>query len=96
MNKNEFTKKVATNLKGRKFSKAAVEAVLNKAMETLVDIILSGEPVSFYGFGTFSAREMQPREVIDFQTGERITIPGHKTPKFVPGKFFRRRVKSLV
>lgn len=63
---------------------------------TIIEVLAEGESIQFYGFGTFAVRESAEREGVDFQTKERITIPGHKAPKFIPGKLLKRSVKEGI
>ena len=60
------------------------------------EALASGESVQIYGFGTFAVRDSAPRESVDYQTQERITIPGHKAPKFTPGKLLKAAVREGI
>lgn len=92
MNKSDFIERLAQKGYTKKSASDVVDDVLNTISEVLAD----GETIQFYGFGTFSVRESAEREAVDFQTKERITIPGHKAPKFVPGKLLKRAVKEGI
>jgi len=60
----------------------AVEAVFKGIQETLKD----GDSVTLVGFGTFSVSERAARTGRNPRTGEVITIPASKSPKFKAGK----------
>jgi len=68
----------------------AVEAVL----DTIVDTLKNGGEVNFTGFGKFSVNERGPRQGVNPRTGERITIPGGKVPKFSAGAGLKSAVKG--
>jgi DNA-binding protein HU-beta len=60
----------------------AVEAVFKGIQETLKN----GDSVTLVGFGTFSVSERASRTGRNPRTGEVITIPASKSPKFKAGK----------
>jgi DNA-binding protein HU-beta len=43
-------------------------------------------------FGTFCIRKRRERRGVNPQTGEKITIPKKKLPKFTPGQHFKNQV----
>ena len=45
-------------------------------------------------FGKFSVNERGPRQGVNPRTGERITIPGGKVPKFSAGAGLKSAVKG--
>jgi DNA-binding protein HU-beta len=50
--------------------------------------------VNFTGFGKFSVNERGPRQGVNPRTGERITIPGGKVPRFSAGSALKTKVKG--
>ncbi|MSX02417.1 MAG: DNA-binding protein [Actinobacteria bacterium] len=68
----------------------AVEAVL----ETIRRELSSGEEIAFAGFGKFHVATRHAREGVHPRTGERISIPASKTPKFSAGSGLKRSVNS--
>jgi DNA-binding protein HU-beta len=68
----------------------AVEAVL----DTISDALGRGEDVNFTGFGKFSVAERGPRQGVNPRTGERITIPGGRVPRFSAGAGLKSKVKG--
>lgn len=91
MTKAEFIDRVAGDdrIGNKKAATKAVEAVLDGITESLA----GGENVNFTGFGKFSVNERGPRQGVNPRTGERITIPGGKVPKFSAGAGLKNAVK---
>ena len=77
--KTGLTKKEAT---------AKVEAFL----ETLTEVLASGDEVNFTGFGKFSVKTTNERIGRNFKTGEAIIIPSKKVAKFKVGKSLADKV----
>jgi DNA-binding protein HU-beta len=90
MTKADFVDKVAGRIGSKKEASEAVEAVLDGIEEALA----RGEDVNFTGFGKFSVSERGPRQGVNPRTGERITIPGGKVPKFSAGAGLKSKVKG--
>lgn len=63
---------------------------VEKTIDTLVDIIKNqiqkGDKVSITSFGTFYLGKIAARRGRDPQTGDSITIPDMKIPRFRAGK----------
>lgn len=68
------------------------EKIIKGAIEKIKDALVDGDEVSLYGLGTFSVRDVEERTGRNPQTGEEITIPAHKSPKFK----FSQVVKDIV
>ncbi|MCB9960425.1 MAG: HU family DNA-binding protein [Rhodospirillaceae bacterium] len=83
MNKNELVAHVAdaTGLAKSDASKA-VDAVFDGISSALS----SGGEVRLVGFGTFNVVERSASEGRNPRTGEKISIPASKQPKFKAGK----------
>lgn len=92
MNKSEFIDIVAK--KG--YTKKAASVIIDDVIKSISEVLANGDSIQLYGFGTFSVRETGDREGIDFQSKERIVIPGHKAPKFTPGNMLKRAVKEGI
>ena len=90
MTKSDFVDQVAGKLGSKKEASDAVEAVL----DGISDALAKGEDVNFTGFGKFSVNERGPRQGVNPRTGERITIPGGKVPKFSAGAGLKSKVKA--
>lgn len=92
MNKGELVTSVA---KKTGLTKKETELVLTTILETIVDVIASGEKITLVGFGSFEARERKAKEGRNPQTGEKIYIPASRIPVFSVGKFFKKRVNTI-
>ena len=92
MTKAEFIDKVAADERvgSKKAAGDAVEAVLN----AITDSLSRGEDVNFTGFGKFSVNERSARQGVNPRTGDRITIPAGKVPKFSAGAGLKNAVKG--
>ncbi len=92
MTKSEFIDKIAGDdrIGSKKAAGDAVEAVL----DGVVSALKGGQDVNFTGFGKFSVNERGPRQGVNPRTGERITIPGGKVPKFSAGAGLKSAVKG--
>jgi DNA-binding protein HU-beta len=90
--KAEFLDQLAGDdrLGSKKAASDAVDAVLDAITETLG----GGGEVSFTGFGKFHVAERGPRQGVNPRTGERITIPGGKVPRFSAGSALKAKVKG--
>ena len=92
MTKGEFVDRIARDdrVGSKKQAGQAVEAVL----DTISDALARGEDVNFTGFGKFSVAERGPRQGVNPRTGERITIPGGRVPRFSAGAGLKSKVKG--
>lgn len=92
LDRNDIIEKVAA--KG--YTKKDAKVILDDIFEVITEALADGEDVKLHGFGTFCVREIASRTTKDYRSGERITIPSHKVPKFVPGGALRRAVKEGI
>ncbi len=92
MTKAEFLDQLAGDerLGSKKAASDAVDAVL----DAITDTLSAGGEVSFTGFGKFHVAERGPRQGVNPRTGERITIPGGKVPRFSAGSALKTKVKG--
>lgn len=77
--KAHLTKRAATE---------AVEVLLNEIARTLS----KGEKVVLSGFGTFRVITMKGKTVKIPRTEKMVTVKSHRSPRFTPGKRFKRQV----
>ncbi len=91
MNKAELISVVA---KKANLTKKETELVLTTILETIIDVVASGEKLTLVGFGSFELRERKSREGRNPKTGEKMEIPASKLPAFSVGKFFKKRLNS--
>lgn len=92
MTKAEFLDQLAADdrIGSKKLAGDAVDAML----DTITSALTSGEEVNFTGFGKFHVAERGPRQGVNPRTGERITIPGGKVPRFSAGSALKTKVKE--
>ena len=92
MTKAEFLDRLSGDerLGSKKAAGEAVDAVL----ETITGVLRSGGEVNFTGFGKFHVAERGHRQGVNPRTGERITIPGGKVPRFSAGSALKSEVKG--
>jgi DNA-binding protein HU-beta len=92
MTKAEFVELIANDdrIESKKQAGEAVEAVLDGITKTLA----RGDSVNFTGFGKFHVAERGARQGVNPRTGERITIPGGRVPRFSAGAGLKNSVKG--
>ena len=92
MTKADFLDRLAGDerIGSKKAAGDAVDAVL----DTIADVLTGGGDVNFTGFGKFHVAERGPRQGVNPRTGERITIPGGKVPRFSAGSGLKSKVKG--
>ena len=89
MNKNDLIKKVAAeNGLTQKEAAAVVSSVLNGIMDSLA----AREPVTLFGFGTFSCKHRDARQGRNPATGELMEFAAGNTPVFKAAKVFKDKV----
>jgi len=86
MNKAQLIEKVAEKTK---ITKTQSEAILDAALEIIQKTVSKGDEVKIVGFGTFSRLSRKSRPGRNPKTGEPVTIPGSRVPRFKPGKDFK-------
>ena len=69
-----------------------------KALQAFVDVVTEelgkGGRVQLVGFGTFDVAERKSREGRNPQTGQPMTIPASKAPRFKVGKALKDAVNK--
>ena len=91
MNKQELITAMAekTNL-----NKTNSEKALNAFIETVQEVLESGEKIQLIAFGTFEVKERAARAGVNPRTKEKIEIPATKVPSFKPGKDFKDKINN--
>lgn len=89
MNKTELTAAIAEKTEQ---PKAKVAEVLNAFFDTVAEQLKKGETVQIIGFGNFEVAKYEGRTGRNPRTGETITIPAGKRPKFTPGASLKKAV----
>ncbi|KZE27291.1 DNA-binding protein HU-beta [Crenobacter luteus] len=83
MNKSELIDAIAAHAD---ISKASASKALDGIIAAVTDSLKKGEDVTLVGFGTFYVGERAERTGRNPKTGESITIPAARSPKFRAGK----------
>ncbi len=89
MNKAELVSAIADKAE---LSKKDAESALKAFTDVVTEELQKGEKIQLVGFGTFEVSERAARTGRNPQTGEEMTIPASKAPKFKAGK----ALKDLV
>lgn len=90
MNKASIVDAVHVVLAGTKVqAEQAVDTVVN----SIIDSLKKGEEVSIAGLGIFSAKMRAARQARNPRTGEAISVPAMKVPKFRAAKALKDAVK---
>jgi DNA-binding protein HU-beta len=90
MTKAELIDKIAS---GTGLSKADASRALDSTLNAVKMALKKGQKVTLVGFGTFSITKRKSRKGRNPRTGEAITIPAAKIPKFSAGKSLKDAVK---
>lgn len=90
MNKNDLVTAVA-NSSG--LSKTDAGKAVDAVFEAITSSLQGGDEVRLVGFGTFSVASRAASEGRNPRTGDKITIPASKQPKFKAGKGLRDSVQ---
>ena len=93
MNKNDLISAVATSAG---LSKADATKAVDSVFESITGALKSGGDVRLVGFGTFSVAQRAQTRGRNPRTGEAITIPASKHPKFKAGKALKGAVNIAV
>ena len=96
MTKSEFSDQVADRLerKGVQLNRKEAGEVVDAVLSTIEDALKRGSEVTFSGFGKFHVAERGSREGRNPQTGETMTIPASKVPRFTAGSGLKKTVKG--
>jgi len=89
VNKNELIDAVS---KKTGLSKADTAKAVDSVFDEITTSLKQGDEVRLVGFGTFAVTTRASSEGRNPRTGERITIPETKQPKFKAGKALKDAV----
>jgi DNA-binding protein HU-beta len=90
MTKAELIDKIAS---GTGLSKADASRALDSTLNSVKSALKKGQKVTLVGFGTFAVVKRKSRKGRNPRTGQVITIPAAKIPKFTAGKSLKDAVK---
>lgn len=91
MNKVELVSAMATKAE---MTKKDAEMALKAFEEVVTEALGKGEKIQLVGFGTFEVIDRAERQGRNPQTGESMTIPASKAPKFKAGSKLKEAVKG--
>lgn len=75
-------------------SKKETETALKAFIEVVSGEMEKGEKIQLVGFGTFDVSERAAREGRNPKTGEAMSIPASKVPRFKAGKALKDTVNG--
>jgi len=90
MTKAELIDKIAS---ATGLSKVDASKALDSTLNSVRGALKKGQKVTLVGFGTFSVTRRKSRKGRNPRTGEIITIPATKIPKFTAGKALKDAVR---
>ncbi len=74
-------------------TKADAERAVEKVFNSIEAALKDGDAVSVAGFGIFEAKLRAKREARNPRTGETVTVPAMRVPKFRAAKALKDSVK---
>lgn len=86
MNKGEFIKAVAEKAN---CTQKDTGVVFDAVIDTIVDVLKTGEKIQIPGFGSFEIVEKKATTKINPLTKKTVKVEACKTPKFKFGKSFK-------
>lgn len=90
MNKQAIAEAVHAKLMG---TKAQAEEVVDMIIDSIVSTLKKGDEVSIAGLGIFSTKQRAARQARNPRTGETISVPAMRVPKFRAAKALKDAVK---
>jgi len=90
MNKQAIAEAVHAVLGG---TKVQAEQTVDVVVSSIVDTLKKGEEVSIAGLGIFSVKARAARQARNPRTGESISVPAMKVPKFRAAKALKDAVR---
>ncbi|MFZ2048716.1 MAG: HU family DNA-binding protein [Minisyncoccia bacterium] len=90
MNKVAIVEAVHAKLGG---TKVQAEEVVDVVIDSIVHSLKKGGEVSIAGLGIFSTKVRAARQARNPRTGESISVPSMRVPKFRPAKALKDAVK---
>jgi len=75
-------------------TKKDAEKFLNSLQEIISEELLNGEEITLSGLGTFVLQDKEERVCRNPQSGEEITVPAHKSPKFKMSPTFKKSFRE--
>ncbi len=90
MNKADLVNDLHATLGG---TRVAAEQAMDALLNSITMAMKKGDEVSIAGLGIFSVKQRKSRTARNPRTGEAITVPAMKVPKFRAAKALKDAVK---
>lgn len=74
-------------------TKAGAEKVVDVVIDSIISALKKGEDVSLAGLGIFTVKERAARTARNPRTGEPVSVPATRVPKFKAAKALKDAVK---
>lgn len=74
------------------YSKKDAEKALSTVIDSITDVLASGDKITLVGFGTFEVRDRAAKEAINPLTKESVHVPAKKVPAFKAGRALKEAV----
>jgi DNA-binding protein HU-beta len=91
MTKKELAKKIAESAE---MTQTQASECLSAVLDCIGEALQQGNKVVLPGFGTFSVSNRAERQGKNPSTGESITIPASKVPKFKAGSVLKDKINQ--
>ena len=76
------------------FTKTDIEAVVNGFLYNVIESLQNGDRVEIRGFGSYYAKEREPRLVKNPRTKRVVSVDHRFVPVFRPAKHFKESVNK--
>ena len=86
MNKREL---IAQTSEGASLTRAQAAKALDVMLEAVTKALAKGQTVAITGFGSFSVTRRSERVCRNPKTGEQVSVPASRTPRFRPSKILK-------
>lgn len=91
MTKGELVAAVAEKVG---LSRGQAGGAIDAAVEAITGALRGGEEVKIVGFGTFLVAERPAGEARNPRTGEKVSVPATRLPRFRPGLGLKEAVNA--
>lgn len=78
------------------WTKVDVEIILNGLLANVIESLQENDRVEIRGFGSFYAKERQPRVVKNPRTNQYVNVEHRFVPVFRPAKHFKQTVNRQL
>ncbi|MFH1563821.1 MAG: HU family DNA-binding protein [Nitrospirota bacterium] len=75
-------------------NKNEAKQVVDVILRSIIEGLAKDKRLEIRGLGVFEVRDRAPRQGRIISTGEKVSVPAHKMPVFIPGKILKRLVNT--